>query len=165
MDTRGRALCTDALYVPGALHTRLDRLGTLSCGMFWRRSLLGQGLHFPTQYRAIGDAVFVWSLLNAGHRIGTLGEPLAAFTLTGANLGQTDASATELSQWQAGAGFLAQMWRPAVKLAYRLRKASVGAYRVRTIDYAIYTLESPGMRVTFHRERLGWHWPKAGIAS
>jgi hypothetical protein len=46
-------------------------------------------------------------------------------------------------------------------LAHRLRKAAAGAYRLRTVDYAIYTLDSPQSRVPFHAERLDWRWPTA----
>jgi glycosyltransferase involved in cell wall biosynthesis len=161
VDVHGRALSYRRIIRPGLSHTRLDHLGTLSCAMFWRRELFVNGFRFPAQYRAIGDAVFVWSLLNAGHRTAALGEPIAAFTFTGANLGQTEAAVAEAKQWREEAGRWARMWRPAMVLAHRFRKAAAGAYRVRTVDYAIYTVDSPEKRVPFHADRLGWRWPNA----
>ena len=96
------------------------------------------------------------------HRTAALGEPLSAFTFTGANLGQTEAAVAEAKQWRDEAGRWAQLWRPVMVLAHRLRKLAAGAYRLRPVDYAIYTLQSPERRVPFHAERLGWRWPNAG---
>jgi glycosyltransferase involved in cell wall biosynthesis len=104
VNAHGQALSYRRIVRPSALHTRLDHLGTLSCAMFFRRSVLTSEEPFPTAYRVIGDALFVWSILQAGHRTAALGEPLSIFTFTGENLGQTE-------------------------------------------------------RVSFHAEKLGWHWP------
>jgi glycosyltransferase involved in cell wall biosynthesis len=87
VDGNGRALSYRRIIRPARMHTRLDHLGTLSCAMFFRRTPVEEGFVFPTEYAAIGDAVFIWSLLAAGKRTAALGQPLSAFTFTGENLG------------------------------------------------------------------------------
>ena len=161
VDDEGKALSYRRILSPNAWHTRLDHLGTLSCAMFFRRSLVEEGIVFPTDYRVIGDAVFVWSLLKAGQRTAALAEPLSVFTFTGANLGQTTSSETEASRWRAAAGSWGRALRPLVVLHHRLRKMLAGAYQRREIEYAIYTRQSPEARVQ-HDATVGWHWPGPG---
>jgi len=159
VDADGQALSYRRILPPGRWHTRLDHLSTLSCAMFFRQKLLAEGFFFPPEYRVIGDAVFVWSLLRAGKRTAALGEPLSAFTFTGGNLGQTARATAEASQWRAGAGAWGALLRPLVVLHHRVRKTCAGAYRRREVEYAIYTRPSPAERVR-RRATLGWHWPR-----
>jgi hypothetical protein len=133
--------------------------------MFLRRSLVEEGFVFPTEYAAIGDAVFIWSLLAAGKRTATLDKQLAAFAFTGENLGQTQRAEAEARQWREAAGGPMNLLRRVVVWQYRLRKLASCAYRFRDVDYAIYTRESPQQRVHFRAERLGWHWPGTSAAT
>lgn len=158
-DADGRGLSYRRIVRPNPWHTRLEHLGTLSCAMFFRRRLVEEGHCFPTEYRAIGDAVFVWSLLQAGKRMAALGEPLSVFTFTGSNLGQSSAGRAEEERWRAEAGAMGAVMRPLVIMQHRVRKALAGAYQRREVDYAIYTRQSPTQRVPQHAA-LGWHWPR-----
>jgi len=159
VDADGQALSYRRIIAPKAWHTRLDHLGTLSCAMFFRRKLLDEGFLFPAETRAIGDGVFVWSLLQAGKRMAALGEPLSVFTFTGSNLGGSAKAEEEAARWRAEAGSRARWLRPLVVVQHRLRKMLAGAYRRRDVEYAIYTRQSPKERV-HRRATLGWHWPR-----
>ena len=61
------SLCPiDALCLPAQSHLRLAHLNTASCATFFRRSLLDRGFYFDSQWKAIGDLVWVESLLRGG---------------------------------------------------------------------------------------------------
>ena len=160
VDKLGRALSYRRIIPPYALHTRLDHLGTLSCAMFFRRRLVAEGFLFPEASTAIGDAVFVWTLLTAGKRMASLDEMLATFTFTGNNLGQSGRAIQEAQRWREGVwGWRAA--RPLVVLHHRFRKWREKAYRYRDVGYSIYTAQSPSRRVQFQALRLGWQWPNS----
>lgn len=157
---KGAPLSYRRTVPPSALHTRLVHLNTLSCAMFFRRSLLDEGFFFPSEFKMIGDAVFVWRLLKAKKRTSVVPEPLATFTFTGSNQGQTDVARREAELWRSAADAPPAFLKWPAIAAHRLRKLAAGAYRFRRLNYSIYTLDSPVQRMQFHAKRLGWDWPK-----
>lgn len=160
VDAKGAPLSYRRTVSPSALHTRLVHLNTLSCAMFFRRRLVDEGFFFPTEFKMIGDAVFVWKLLEAKKRTSVISEPLATFTFTGSNQGQTEAARREAELWRNATDAPPQFLKwPAIAL-HRLRKLAAGAYRFREIRYAIYTLDSTQQRKQLETSRLGWDWPK-----
>ncbi len=128
--------------------------------MFFRRRLLDEGFLFPDEYKMIGDAVFIWNLLKAGKRTAVLHEPLAAFTFTGANLGQTEKASKEAAGWRGRADAPLPLLKWPAIVAHRLQKWMAGAYERRTLSYSIYTRDSIDKRKQFTAESLGWDWPR-----
>jgi glycosyltransferase involved in cell wall biosynthesis len=159
VDGEGQPLSYRRTVRPTRWHTRAVHLNTLTCATFFRRSLLERGLFFDSQWKVIGDAVWVDTVLSAGVKVAVLGEPLAAFAFTGANLGATVRSTEEARRWRAASGY--GRLPGIASFLHRLHKCLAGAYRHRTLDYAIYTRRSPGQRVLFHAPRLGYGWPGA----
>ena len=62
-----------------------DHLYTLSCGMFFRRCIVEEGLLFKEELKDVGDADFVVRALRAGHHPGVINRYVSAFTMTGQN--------------------------------------------------------------------------------
>jgi hypothetical protein len=120
--------------------------------------LLDRGFYFDSQWKAIGDAVWVERLLTNEIAMATIREPLAVFTFTGENLGQTAVSRSEALKWKGHTGgnrlngVTAVVW-------HRLRKALAGAYRRRHLEIDIFTLQSPERRKRRIRKHVGFRWP------
>ncbi len=158
VDRHGQPLSYRRTVLPIRSHLQLAHLNTPSCATFFRRHLLERGFYFDPQWKAIGDLVWVDSMLRAGVRMRTLHQPLAAFTFTGENLGATPLSRKEGARWKGQPRFGRVRTAAAVAL-HRTRKALAGAYRSRPIDIALYTHESPRERQRRTAETVGFGWP------
>jgi glycosyltransferase involved in cell wall biosynthesis len=160
LDGRGQPVSYRRPVKPSRAHTRLVHLGAMSCTMFFRRTWLDRGFFFDPQYRAIGDAEWIWRVLGAGARVRLARQPLAAFALTGQNLGASPKALTEAAAWRDSA----PSWQKAATLLWRLghwmRKAVSGAYAKHAVETATYTLDSPSNRVPLTATALGHHWPQ-----
>jgi len=119
-------------------HIRSCFLSTFSAATFVRRKVIEDGHLLATQFRAISDAVWIDSLLRANYRCKVINEPLAVFTQTGNNLGQTSISKEEGRRWRKTDGCPGKMRRLYWSTLHRLRKAMSGAYRTRDIKVEIY---------------------------
>lgn len=161
IDRHGTPLSYRRTVLPTRRHLQLAHLNTSTCATFFRRQLLDRGFYFDPQWRAIGDMVWIDSMLAAGVQMRTLSAPLATFTFTGRNLGATSSSVDEAAQWQSGrSGRRPRAQRALAVVQHRLRKALHGAYRRRNLEIAIYTLDSPNCRVSKRNERTGYKWPR-----
>jgi len=143
---------------PNAIHTRVVHLGVMSCSMFFRRHLLDEGFYFDPTWRAIGDAEWLYRLLQRPVHIGMLREPLAAFVHTGANLGSNSAALAEAAKWRSSAPLWCRLFAPAFKVAHYLQKALAGAYHKRRMDVALYTPSNPQERKLMRNCLLGSAW-------
>lgn len=159
IDSQGRLLSYRRAILPTRRHLRLSHLNTSTCATFFRQKLFANGFRFDPQWKAIGDAVWVDSLLRSNVPMATLRQPLAVFTFTGRNLGATGTSRSETLRWRGLSRFL--MLQSAVVVSWhRIRKAAAGAYRRRNIKIDIYTPDSPSKRRRIIAERVGFSWPK-----
>ncbi|MCX7869801.1 MAG: glycosyltransferase, partial [Terrimicrobiaceae bacterium] len=159
LDASGRPVAWRRVLTPSRAHTRCAHLATMSCSMFFRRRLLAQGLFFDTRWKAIGDAEWVHRALGLGARTLAPGIALAAFALTGANLGASPAALEEAARWKAGAPGWQQKLTPALRLAHWLRKALHGAYFPRRFDSALYSPQNPARRQPTGPIILSPRWP------
>src|ERR1700730_3929843 len=87
VNNQARPISYRRTILPTLRHIRFAHLNTASCATFFRRRLLERGFYFDPQWKSIGDAVWVATLLEANVAMATLHEPLAIFTQTGQNLG------------------------------------------------------------------------------
>jgi len=158
LDSRGEILSFRKAIKPSLLHTQLVHLNTLSCATFVRRTVLDRGLFLDDKFQTISDAVWVASMLKVGIKMGVLNEPLATFTFTGANLGQSQRAFDEGRQWR-GQVPCAIWLKPLVVAYHRLRKFLAGAYQPRDLAIAVYTEDSLEHRVQKTRKKVPAYWP------
>jgi hypothetical protein len=124
-----------------------------------RRSVIERGLLLETRWKAIADAVWVAAMLKEGIPMATLNEPLAAFTITDQNLGQTSLAYSETERWQAEIGRISALRRQAAITSHRVRKLMHGAYLPRHVVTRLYRLGDVEKRKTVEARGLGFFWP------
>jgi glycosyltransferase involved in cell wall biosynthesis len=144
---------------PNANHIQLAHLNVLSCATFVRRSVLERGFLLETRWRAIADAVWVVSMVKGGIRMGLLNEPLAVFTITDKNLGQSSLAYKETEQWQEETSLGMRWFRLGFIMRHRLSKLIHGAYWPRSVSERFFTLSSGNHRVRRTVSFLGFKWP------
>ncbi|SRR5581483_4059231 len=157
-DSRGKALAYRQAILPSPSHIRLSHLNTFSCATFFRKRIW-ENYHLPSEWKSIGDAVWMHDLLKAGARAEVMPKLLSIFSLTGANLSTDNpVSVAEKKRWLAREDAPAQSC-PAMHVAlHRLKKFLAGAYRKRNVAYQIYLLSSPERRVPFSIRNVGGAW-------
>ncbi len=139
-----------------------DHLYNLSCAMFFRRRVLERGIYFDPDYRMAGDGDFVVRALRAGARAGVLRRYLAAFTLTGDNLGGGDHARREGERFRRAAPAWINGLRPLLVLARRAERWLAGGCRQPfPLTYAVYIGSPETGRRTFTAQRAGFQWPRA----
>lgn len=159
VSNEGKLLSYRRTVLPKALHVRLSHLNTLSCATFIRRSVIERGLLLDTNWKTIGDGVWIEAMLRARLPMAVLHEPLALFTMTGTNLGQTQLAREEAKRWRrASTPVLLRVLRELFVMAHRIRKWLAGAYSKRSFSTEIYTLQSPKKRVPQQTENISFRW-------
>ena len=158
VDARGLPGSYRRVVLPRLAHLRHAHLGTLTCATFFRRRLLDRGFFFDTRWKAIGDAVWMETLLQAQVPMATLPLPMAAFTFTGENLGASALSIKEAEIWKGLPKRFAWLRGAAAVLWHRLEKAKAGAYRRRSLQVALYTLADPTHRQLKIARHAGFGW-------
>ena len=160
----GKLLSYRMTVFPEARHIQLAHLNLLSCATFVRRSVLEKGYYLDERWKTISDAVWIVTLLEAGIPMAILNEPLAVFTITDKNLGQTALAFSETTSWQKETlSRRSWTWRLVI-LKHRLKKLVRGAYLPRSITARYFTLASTEHRVTEASSFLGFKWPQAANA-
>lgn len=155
----GALLSYRRTVAPNMRHIHASHLNTLSCATFVRRSVLDRGFNLDTRWRAIADAVWIVSLLKAGIPMAVLNEPLAIFTITDKNLGQTSLAFSESKLWHAETSPESRLLGPFHVVWHRLTKLLSGAYWPRSVSTRLYTLASPEKRVSMEASHIGFRWP------
>ena len=166
LSEKGELLSYRRAILPSLSHIKLSHLNTLSCATFVRRSVIDRGLFLNPQWKAIADAVWVAEMLKARLHMAVLPEPLASFTMTDENLGQSSLAFQESERWcheTTCAGLRAL--RGWIILMHRIRKFFSGAYENRSLATEVYTHASPGVRVPVSAENLSFSWTRSAAAS
>jgi glycosyltransferase involved in cell wall biosynthesis len=156
VDAGGKALCYWRPYVPTLRHLSGAKLNTLSCSTFFRRRVVEAGHLFDPDWKVVGDLLWIRGLLEAGRSMGSLREPLAAFTFLGANLGASTTAEEEFRKTRTASGPGRRLVRRALHGA---RKVLSGAYLRRRVTYDVFTTGDPLRRTRFRADALGWKWP------
>lgn len=159
IDPEGLPLSYRQALLPSPLHIRRCFLSTYSAATFVRRRVLEDGRFLDTSFKAIADAVWIHNLLTSGYRAGVLNEPLAVFTQTGENLGQSEMGRLEGRRWRAGS----RVGRSLASVVHRMRKFSAGCYRRREVTVSLY-LGSNQERVE-RRAVVGERWRTKAVES
>lgn len=134
-------------------------LYSLSCTMFFRRSLLSAGdLTFEPGRRVAGDVALVLSLLEKGRRTHHVDEYLALFMIDGRNLSLSTDGEREHDELRSG-GRSATMLAAAAR---RVEKAVRGCYRQGPLSYQWAEDERPTYRqFTYERAPTRFDWTRA----
>ena len=130
--------------MPG--HIKACFLSTFSAATFLRRKVIDDGHLLDVRYRAISDAVWIEELIRSGYRCQVLNEPLAVFTQTGSNLGQSTLAVEEGRQWRKATGAEGWMRRVFWSTLHRVRKLWAGAYRSRRVRISIHLNDFAGRK-------------------
>ena len=162
LSEQGALLSYRRAIVPTLLHTQLSHLNTLSCATFVRRSVIERGLLLKTEWKAIADAVWMSDLIQARLCMAVLPEPLAAFTMTEENLGQSSLAFKESERWKEQT---TTPWQRALRypviFGHRLRKFWHGAYDIRNFSTEIYWDASILKRTPVAAKMLSFTWTRS----
>jgi glycosyltransferase involved in cell wall biosynthesis len=154
----GTVLSYRRAVLPEQSHIRFSHLNTLSCATFFRRKVLAKTGMLNTQWRTIGDAVWVDELIKNKIKLAVYQEPLSIYTWMAGNLSNTQQATDEGHRWRTSFHSYnkVRLWH--AKIRHRLTKLWHGAYRKREVEYAIYTHNQVACRTDF-RKKTGWSWP------
>jgi glycosyltransferase involved in cell wall biosynthesis len=135
-----------------------------TCATFWRRRVADQGFRFDPSARARGDADFAVRVLRSGARAVHLPQYLAAFALTGRNLGDSPAAAEERARARREAPPCVRYGRPVLNAARWIEKLAHGAYfqRMPLTYHICRSSEAPAeppVRQPFVATRATFRWP------
>ncbi len=150
VDGNGRYICSRAVVVPELRHTVVSHLNTMSCAMFFRRSVIERGISFDASYRNIGDSEWVARLIAGGVKMAKMPIYASVFTETGSNWGlDADCVSQEkarlLKRYPRWWPICAPLW----VLIHRFWRLKAGAYRPGELCYSIYTHDSRDKRADF----------------
>jgi len=158
-DSAGDYLCHRFALVPGRYQMWV-RFPVLSCALFLRARVFHEmGIRCDTTWRALGDWVWVHEMVERGVKFAVLPKMTSTFTDTGDNLCLHPNGAREQAKKWAMAPAWVRLLNYPFTLRYRLQLAARGAMTQQPFDYSLYTLNSPGRRVTKHVPRPTSFWP------
>ncbi len=162
-DAAGNYICHRLSLVPRQ-HQMWARFPVLTCALFVRRRVVHElGIVFDTQWRDLGDWHWVMDMCRRGLKMAVLPRFTSVFTDTGENMNlKPNAIRERQVKWQMAPAWVKPLRYPVI-VWNRLRLALRSPLVVKPFEYSLYTLTSPGHRVTrradkptsFWRGRLG----------
>jgi len=161
IDANGEFLCYRKAEAPLLAYTLgAGALSTLTCSMFFRRSVIDRhGLFFDGRLRDLGDADWVLRALRKKLRMASLPRFTSAFAFTGANMNLGPNAIREKAEFRRLAPFWLRPFRPLIVAHHRVRRFLYGAYRQAPFSYSIYTQADRRARRTFQVPEPSHRWP------
>ncbi len=158
-DKKGDYICHRFSLIP--LESLLPiRFPVLTCSMFFRKRVVETlKVLFDTNWKALGDVIWVRDLLKANARVAVLRHFTSVFTETGDNLCLTPRAVEEMNKFSTMAPAWARRFSRAIVLHHGLRLLTSGAYFRRPFQYELYTLESTDRRVARQAKKPTGLWP------
>jgi len=136
-------------------------LYNLSCAMFFRKTILSEGVLFDTSFKAAGDQELVVRLLKKGARSRVMREYFSAYTFAPENLseqGFAKAEQAKLQNQTFGRAFSPRSVLRAMRRGERLLR---GCLRQKfPLEYSLY-LNGGERRESFTSDRVSPQWPGA----
>ena len=135
------------------------RFPVLTCALFVRRRVVVEtGIWLDTQWRDLGDVFWVMEMVNRGVRMAELRRFTSVFTETGDNMNfKPNAVREKQVKWEIMPQWIKRL-APAFLLYHKLRLLRSGMFFQRPFDYALYTRQSPGSRVTHSVKKPTARW-------
>jgi glycosyltransferase involved in cell wall biosynthesis len=146
-------ICSRQVLLPYVRHIVTAHLPTYTAATFFRRSVFEEGLIFDTDWKELGDAVWVMSLINRGKKMGVLRRYTTLFTDTGENMSFRPSALREKRLLFSTAPAWVRLLKPIWVAEHRLRRLASGFYNPAPFDYRTYTRDNPDTRSTFHVKR------------
>jgi glycosyltransferase involved in cell wall biosynthesis len=115
-----------------------DHLYAFTCGIFFRRRLLEDGVRFNANLKTVADMEWVCEVLGRGHRFALLHRYLSTFVFSGNNLSVQEQARREHAVIRSRLTASQRLAAPALRLFRHFEKMLVGGYRSPQIDYEIY---------------------------
>ena len=157
-DPKGEYICHRCSLPPGTIGM-WAYFPVLTCALFVRSRVVRElGIHFDPQWKALGDWFWVREMVERGLRFAVLPRFTSIFTDTGDNLCLSpQASRESRMKWQ-----MAPRWVRALKYPLIIKHRLILAFRrpllVKAFSYSLYSMESPGQRVTRRAEHPTSFW-------
>ena len=120
---------------PSRWHTKLVHLHSLSCAMFFKKSILPEPALDP-RWKIISDAVLMDYFLSFGKKVVASSQLLSVYCFTGENLSAKPSG--ELYQWWRETKWPPRLFRMPVVMIHRIRRLCHGAYKNRDLKLSIY---------------------------
>lgn len=162
----GSLNCFRKVQMPWESHARVCALCTLTCSMFFRRSLIDKHqLFFDDRYRDLGDVDWVVRALRLGVRTKIMRHYTSIFTETGDNMNLKPNAMRERAEFSAQAPWWVRNSIPIINKAYQLNRFLKGGFFEKPLSYSIYTKASPNQRVTFNVPKPTPFWNRVPLRS
>ncbi len=157
-DAEGQYICHRHLMVPDCRHVWF-RFPILTSSVFIRRKVIHErGLWFDARWRDLGDFHWFLALLKNRVPMAVCPEFVAVFADTGENMNLKPNAIREMEATRQ----MRPKWLVPLKpwwiLQHRWRRWQAGHFRIPSTQYSIYTLKSPGQRITIPVEKPTAVW-------
>ena len=142
-------------------HTGACHLATLSCAMFFRRSVIERRqLFFDPRWRYAGDREWMVRLIQHGVGMGVIRRFTSVFTHTGENISLQGGAPAEWRALDAAAPAPVRAVKPLIIAHHRVRRLLGGIYSQAPFDFSLYTRAQPERRVVrpAARPTSRWRW-------
>jgi glycosyltransferase involved in cell wall biosynthesis len=156
----GSLIAHRKVYPVRALYVRASYFYAPPGGMFVRRRVFDSGHRFDANVRVIGDKLFALGCLEAGRRAAMLRQFVAAFTITGKNLGQSPTASREVTSFRQSSPATVRTLRLPLNVLRLAEKSLAGAYVAPRVRYSVH-LDDSGERRNFDYRFPSQSWPRA----
>ncbi len=157
--------CFRKTQLPWAAHAQVSFLCTLTCSMFFRRSVIDQHkLFFSDHYRDLGDVDWVVRAIRQRIPMKHMRHYTSIFAETGDNMNLKPNAMRERKVVFDQAPLWARKGKPVLERAYQVTRLLQGGYFQKPLSYSIYTRESPDKRATFNVDKPTPFWNRVPLA-
>jgi glycosyltransferase involved in cell wall biosynthesis len=158
--------CFRKAQIPWEWHARVVVLCTLTCSMFFRRSLIDRyQLFFDDHYRDLGDVDWVIRAMRERIGVRVFRRYTSIFTETGDNMNLKPNATRERREFAAQAPFMVRKSGRLLHAAYQVSRFCQGCYFEKPLSYAIYTRNSPARRMTFNVAKPKAFWNRVPLSA
>jgi glycosyltransferase involved in cell wall biosynthesis len=165
VDSQSEFVCFRKSLVPWKSAVWVSNPVISSSIFIHRRVLSEHKLFFDTQWRALGDKMWIVEMLRRGLNMRVLRRFTSSFAETGDNLGLKPSADHEHRLIMEMAPAWVRRWKSLLIQVHRFRSLFRGKYWQKPFTYSIYTLASPDHRVDFHvSSPTGVWWSRLGVA-
>jgi glycosyltransferase involved in cell wall biosynthesis len=148
-NAEGKYLCHRHSMKPDPRHIWF-RFPVLTSSVFIRSKVIRErGIFFDTRWRDIGDFHWVRALMEKNVPMKVCDSFTSIFADTGENMMLKPNALREKAETAAMMPRQVRVLKPLWILQHRLRRIAAGHFSMKPTSYSIYTLQSPGQRVTF----------------